>query len=345
MLRLTQAPDRARARRPAVLEKAKSISQQPFSIVNSLLLEKAPVSKMEVNGSSRRSPEKSASCTAHRHAGAAVHPFPLALDQGAGSPETLRLAATQTFAFRRPSTGYNVQEASRRPTRRCQPMSGSTARRAAACISSIRATAGFWPTSSRRRQTCRDISRNWRWTNSHAIVWMDTRKPGSSANATDVEQDTIKAHNPFRQVHHKCWRHGPGHMALDLSSLITSSMLCVAPQSGSWLARRRPTRAGSSRREDNAVGPRQARRRRSDGPPNRRGTTQPGAPCLQGHRPDAPPTHPLYERLLEIYETLSCRNACRLQSSIHRLAAGNRIRPSRVNWLSVRDTVSMVRPR
>ena len=57
-------------------------------------------------------------------------------------------------------------------------------------------------------------------THSHAIVWMDSKEARIFRfNAVDVEQETIKAHNPFRQVHHKAGVIGSGHQALDVSFL------------------------------------------------------------------------------------------------------------------------------
>lgn len=51
---------------------------------------------------------------------------------------------------------------------------------------------------------------------SHAIVWMDSKQVHVFRfNATDVEQDRIKSHNPFKQVHHKAGVIGSGHMSLD----------------------------------------------------------------------------------------------------------------------------------
>ena len=53
-------------------------------------------------------------------------------------------------------------------------------------------------------------------THNHAIVWMDSREARIFRfNAADVEQGRVKAHNPFRQVHHKAGVIGAGHMSLD----------------------------------------------------------------------------------------------------------------------------------
>jgi hypothetical protein len=53
-------------------------------------------------------------------------------------------------------------------------------------------------------------------THSHAIVWMDSKEARIFRfNAADVEHERIKAHNPFRQVHHKAGVIGAGHMTLD----------------------------------------------------------------------------------------------------------------------------------
>jgi len=55
-------------------------------------------------------------------------------------------------------------------------------------------------------------------THNHAIVWMDSKEAHVFRfNAGDVEHDRIKAHNPFRKVHHKAGVIGAGHMALDRS--------------------------------------------------------------------------------------------------------------------------------
>lgn len=50
----------------------------------------------------------------------------------------------------------------------------------------------------------------------HAIVWMDSQEARIfQFNASDVEKARIRAHNPFRQVHHKAGVIGAGHMELD----------------------------------------------------------------------------------------------------------------------------------
>lgn len=55
---------------------------------------------------------------------------------------------------------------------------------------------------------------------SHAIVWMDSKEAHVFRfNAVDVERNDIKAHSPFRKVHHKAGVIGAGHAALDLSFL------------------------------------------------------------------------------------------------------------------------------
>lgn len=55
-------------------------------------------------------------------------------------------------------------------------------------------------------------------THNHAIVWMDSKEARIFRfNAEDVETDRIRAHNPFRQVHHKAGVIGSGHMPLDAS--------------------------------------------------------------------------------------------------------------------------------
>jgi hypothetical protein len=51
---------------------------------------------------------------------------------------------------------------------------------------------------------------------SHAIVWMDSKEAHVFGfNASDVAQARVKAHNPFRKVHHKAGVIGAGHMSLD----------------------------------------------------------------------------------------------------------------------------------
>lgn len=53
-------------------------------------------------------------------------------------------------------------------------------------------------------------------THNHAIIWMDSKEARIFRfNAADVEHEHIKAHNPFRQVHHKAGVIGAGHMSLD----------------------------------------------------------------------------------------------------------------------------------
>ena len=55
---------------------------------------------------------------------------------------------------------------------------------------------------------------------SHAIVWMDSKEAHVFRfNADDVERENIKAHTPFRKVHHKAGVIGAGHAALDVSFL------------------------------------------------------------------------------------------------------------------------------
>src|SRR5215471_19457451 len=52
---------------------------------------------------------------------------------------------------------------------------------------------------------------------SHAVVWMDAREAHVFRfNAQDVEQERIKAHTPFRKVHHKAGVIGAGRTAADL---------------------------------------------------------------------------------------------------------------------------------
>ena len=53
-------------------------------------------------------------------------------------------------------------------------------------------------------------------THNHAIVWMDSKEARIFRfNAADVEGEHIRAHNPFRQVHHKAGVIGAGHMTVD----------------------------------------------------------------------------------------------------------------------------------
>ncbi len=55
-------------------------------------------------------------------------------------------------------------------------------------------------------------------THNHAIVWMDSQEARIFRfNAADVEQENLKAHNPFRKVHHKAGVIGAGHQAMDMS--------------------------------------------------------------------------------------------------------------------------------
>ena len=57
-------------------------------------------------------------------------------------------------------------------------------------------------------------------THSHAIVWMDSKEAHVFRfNADDVERENIKAHSPYRKVHHKAWVIGAGHTAVDISFL------------------------------------------------------------------------------------------------------------------------------
>lgn len=51
---------------------------------------------------------------------------------------------------------------------------------------------------------------------SHAIVWMDSKESHVfQFNADDVEKQRIKAHLPFRKIHHKAGVIGAGHVHLD----------------------------------------------------------------------------------------------------------------------------------
>lgn len=47
---------------------------------------------------------------------------------------------------------------------------------------------------------------------SHAVVWMDSREAHVFRfSREDVEKRRLKAHNPFRKVHHKAGAIGGGH--------------------------------------------------------------------------------------------------------------------------------------
>jgi stalled ribosome rescue protein Dom34 len=51
---------------------------------------------------------------------------------------------------------------------------------------------------------------------SHAIVWMDSKEAHVFRfNASDVEAERVKAHLPFRKLHHKAGAIGSGHEHLD----------------------------------------------------------------------------------------------------------------------------------
>ncbi|HTR83279.1 MAG TPA: translational machinery protein [Reyranella sp.] len=51
---------------------------------------------------------------------------------------------------------------------------------------------------------------------SHAIVWMDSREAHVFRfSPSDVEEQRVRAHNPFRKVHHRAGTVGDGHMTLD----------------------------------------------------------------------------------------------------------------------------------
>lgn len=57
-------------------------------------------------------------------------------------------------------------------------------------------------------------------THSHALVWMDSREAHVFRfNADDVEKQRIKAHAPFRKVHHKAGVVGAGHAGADVEFL------------------------------------------------------------------------------------------------------------------------------
>ena len=50
----------------------------------------------------------------------------------------------------------------------------------------------------------------------HAIVWMNSKEAHVFRfNAEDVDSQRIKAHNPFRKIHHKAGVIGAGHLHLD----------------------------------------------------------------------------------------------------------------------------------
>ena len=51
---------------------------------------------------------------------------------------------------------------------------------------------------------------------SHAIVWVDSKEAHVFRfNADDVEKQRVKAHSPFRKIHHKAGVIGAGHIHLD----------------------------------------------------------------------------------------------------------------------------------
>ena len=51
---------------------------------------------------------------------------------------------------------------------------------------------------------------------SHAVVWMDSKEAHVFRfNRDDVEKHRIKAHLPFRKIHHKAGVIGAGHVHLD----------------------------------------------------------------------------------------------------------------------------------
>ncbi len=51
---------------------------------------------------------------------------------------------------------------------------------------------------------------------SHAIVWMDSHEAHTFRfSPIDVERERIRAHSPFRKVHHKAGTIGSGHLHLD----------------------------------------------------------------------------------------------------------------------------------
>jgi stalled ribosome rescue protein Dom34 len=51
---------------------------------------------------------------------------------------------------------------------------------------------------------------------SHAVVWMDSKEAHVFRfNRDDVEKQRIKAHLPFRKIHHKAGVIGAGHVHLD----------------------------------------------------------------------------------------------------------------------------------
>ena len=51
---------------------------------------------------------------------------------------------------------------------------------------------------------------------SHAVIWMDSKEAHVfQFNRDDVEMQRIKAHLPFRKIHHKAGVIGAGHVHLD----------------------------------------------------------------------------------------------------------------------------------
>jgi hypothetical protein len=51
---------------------------------------------------------------------------------------------------------------------------------------------------------------------SHAVAWIDAKEAHVFRfNAEDVEKARIRAHSPYRKIHHKAGVIGPGHTHLD----------------------------------------------------------------------------------------------------------------------------------
>jgi len=71
-------------------------------------------------------------------------------------------------------------------------------------------------------------------THSHAIVWMDSSQAHVFRfNAQDVEAQRIKAHNPFRKIHHKAGVIGAGH--IHLSHRYFDEILAALEGTEEWL--------------------------------------------------------------------------------------------------------------
>lgn len=53
-------------------------------------------------------------------------------------------------------------------------------------------------------------------THSHAIVWMDSQEAHTFRfSPVDVEMERVRAHRPFRKIHHNAGSIGAGHVHLE----------------------------------------------------------------------------------------------------------------------------------